>query len=190
MATPERKRKILNEDGELREALEAAHADAEPIYCTRCGTPNPADSRYCRKCGRSLEEQEAEMMGIPGRDALKAKNEARMARLAVGDEQAGRSAALVQIWTMILVAAMTIVSISTPFAQAAVVPILLAWFLVEGIRNGYRTRMTPYLARVNILTTLFVTVITIVAVSTPFAVAATVPIMLIWFLIEGIRGNM
>ena len=30
--------------------------EPHPIYCGKCGTPNPADNLYCRKCGHRLAE--------------------------------------------------------------------------------------------------------------------------------------
>lgn len=39
------------------------------VYCTKCGTKNPDDSRFCTKCGDSLyavkEEQGDECFGRP-----------------------------------------------------------------------------------------------------------------------------
>lgn len=34
--------------------------ESHPIFCGKCGTPNPADNLYCRKCGHRLAEDVVE----------------------------------------------------------------------------------------------------------------------------------
>jgi ribosomal protein L40E len=52
---------LLTEDGELQPADgdQAAMPEARlsAVFCTNCGTANPASSRFCRSCGQSLDEQ-------------------------------------------------------------------------------------------------------------------------------------
>jgi ribosomal protein L40E len=63
---PRRKRTILTEDGELRDVYDEAEAPApqtELIYCNQCGTSNSSTAKFCRKCGHSLLEQEADVVG-------------------------------------------------------------------------------------------------------------------------------
>jgi len=33
-----------------------AVTDKQPVFCGKCGTPNPADNPYCRKCGHHLAD--------------------------------------------------------------------------------------------------------------------------------------
>jgi hypothetical protein len=208
------KRMQLENDGELSELVGLdnmldVRPDDEPIYCTRCGTPNPSDSRFCRKCGRSLAEQEAEMIGIPARDARnrastapddhqKAKNarqrsqaEGGSARNPTGD---GLRATL-SIITMMCVAGMAITAFVTQggLYAAASIPLFIAWFLIEGLRNAgrYRANLTPSMALISAFTTLAVTgmFITAIVVGGSTGAAITIPILIGWVLIEGIRGN-
>jgi hypothetical protein len=189
-----RQRDLLGEDGELRQALDA-DSQAEPIYCTRCGTPNPARARYCRKCGHSLEEQEAEMIGLPSKDLrelAKAKNDARQAaaRLATHpeSERSASSAAVAQVMTMLCVAGMAIAAIVSRRGEAApaVVPLIIGWFLVEAVRGEGRRRMDPGRAIVTIFTVMIVAGIFIGTVVTG-QWPVTVPLIIGWFLIEAVR---
>jgi ribosomal protein L40E len=52
----------LSDDGELPELIE--QAAGEPLYCTQCGALNPSQARFCHKCGHSLEEQAADVVGL------------------------------------------------------------------------------------------------------------------------------
>ncbi len=53
-------RNILTEDGEIQQIDEQASAPEtrlSAVFCTHCGTANPASSHFCRSCGQSLDEQ-------------------------------------------------------------------------------------------------------------------------------------
>lgn len=45
-----------------RTPTQPAQAQPQPgtvVYCTKCGTPNPLDSRFCRNCGSEIRSQAA-----------------------------------------------------------------------------------------------------------------------------------
>lgn len=181
------KNPIISEDGEL--AIGAAH-----LYCTRCGAANPSDSNFCRKCGHSLEDQEAEMMGVPDLRQAASGAKSKTDRQAEADpEETHRSvtaAALIQIFTMLSVAGMSITSfvMSGGDSWPAAIPIFIAWFLVEGVRGSKRNRASVGYAISTILTVLLVCGLAITALVMNQAVAV-IPIMIGWFLIEGIRAE-
>jgi F0F1-type ATP synthase assembly protein I len=178
---------IISEDGEL--AIGAAH-----LYCTRCGAANPSNSNFCRKCGHSLEDQEAEMMGIPDLPhavrGVKAKADQQQ---VVTPEEVHKSvvaATLIQIFTMLAVAGMGITAFVMGGGDSwpAAIPIFIAWFLVEGVRGKKRLRAEVGYAISTILTVLLVCGLAITALTMNQA-AAVIPIMIGWFLIEGIRSE-
>lgn len=39
--------------------------DEHPVFCGKCGTPNPADNTFCRKCGHVLADDVIEIEGSP-----------------------------------------------------------------------------------------------------------------------------
>jgi ribosomal protein L40E len=65
----------LGYDGEV-EGLplpEATLANEQVLYCDTCGASNRVKASFCRECGRSLLEQEIEMLGIPDANENKHK---------------------------------------------------------------------------------------------------------------------
>jgi membrane protease subunit (stomatin/prohibitin family) len=52
---PQRQHTVLTEDGELQQADDEQVSSPETrlsaVFCTNCGTANPASSRFCRSCG-------------------------------------------------------------------------------------------------------------------------------------------
>lgn len=190
------RRTILSEDGELREAADDADS-LEPVYCTRCGTANPPESAYCRKCGHSLEEQAADVLGMKnfGRAGLKGKHD-RLAMEEVDDTPVrapakaepttSANAAVAQIMTMLLVAGMGITALIMQSGEA-LIPIAIGWISVEAIHGGNRA-ISSAQALVRIFTLLLVAALTITALITMNAVA-TIPLMIGWIAIEGIRNG-
>ncbi len=202
----DKKRLLLTEDGELREA---AHnfdheADSEPIYCNKCGTPNASNSSYCRKCGRSLVEQEAEMIGTPNRSASKAKHD-RLRDEAPEPIPEWKqkpqtpslvdtgSAAVLQVFTLLSVAGMSITALIMRGGENGwvTIPILITWFLVEAVRGESRNRISASAAAAHVLTMLFVAglVITALIVGGGANAGFTIPILIVWFLVEAVRHN-
>lgn len=191
-------RTILTEDGELRESAEDAAA-LEPEFCTRCGTPNPPQSLYCRKCGHSLEEQAADVLGManyrqPGskgkHDRLAQEDDEAPARARADDKITSRThTAVAQIMTMLGVAGMAITALVTsnrfPEHGVALLPIAIAWISIEGVRSGHRP-MHVSEALVSIFTMLIVVALTVVALVTGNGVAV-IPLMIGWLSIEAIR---
>ncbi len=200
MTTPKgRRRTVLSEDGELRDVDEDSGASQpEPIYCTRCGTANTPDSKYCRKCGLSLEEQEADLLGVPGYDRSRPKSkndlveeavrEERMAFAPAGEQRSASAAAVTQILTMLCVAVMGIVAVTSHFNTAAIIPIVIGWISVEAIRGGFHRGLTAAAALTTIFTTIFISVLSIIAVTSPSG-AAIIPLMIAWVVIEALRGH-
>lgn len=196
MAKGQQRRTILTEDGELRDAADESEG-LEPVFCTRCGTANPPESLYCRKCGHSLEEQAADVLGMKNyaRSTAKGKHD----RLALEEPDAeperapsrtdGAShtnAAVAQIITMLLVAGMGITALIMHSGEA-LIPIAIGWISVEAIHGGNRPISAPQ-ALVRIFTLGLVAALCITALIMGSAVA-TIPLMIGWISIEAIRGG-
>lgn len=184
-----RQRALLGEDGELQNIIQDDGQDTaehEAIYCTQCGTPNPADSNFCRRCGHSLADQESAMIGVPKRGP-KAKNDD-----AEAAQDAHTNAAAVQVMTMLAVAVMCAVALFhdrvVSGSAGAVIPIGIAWFLVEVVRAEKHKRLTDSMAAVNAMTVLLVMVIVGAALLSG-AGGVSIPVLIAWFLIEAIRAN-
>lgn len=175
------KRRInLEADGELPELIEAEAG--ELLYCTQCGTINPANARFCRKCGYSLEEQEADVVGL--QDLVRAKQ-----KKAQSPERphSPLAAVILQVITLFSVAWLGLMALTTNQAPA-LIPIVLAWFLVEAVRNGSKKGVTPERAVVGAFT---VAATALLGVAALFYGQGGVIIMLMlgWFLIEAVRSS-
>jgi ribosomal protein L40E len=175
-----KKRARLGDDGELPELIEAQAG--ELLYCTQCGTVNPADSRFCRKCGHSLEEQEADMIGLENLREGKRKH-------AEQEEKRHNAAGAVvlQIITMLSVAGLGITALVME-QGAALIPIILAWFLTETVRASSRKGITTDRVIIGIFTILLVCGLGLTALVMSQG-AAIILLMLGWFLIETIRAH-
>jgi hypothetical protein len=131
---PQRQRMILTEDGELQEADQSALPQSEPVFCTNCGTANRASSRFCRKCGESLDEQALDLDMVqdlrgPGR---KSKRERR----ARAQSAQSSSSLAVEAITLVFVAGMVISTAAITNSVLLPIVILVAWFMVEMARHG------------------------------------------------------
>ncbi|GAB4552489.1 MAG: hypothetical protein OHK0023_20580 [Anaerolineae bacterium] len=181
--------RMLESDGELSESALAA---PEPLYCNECGSPNMPNARFCRKCGHNLEEQEADMVGIASRRLVKSKNEAQEAAAEVV-RNSGRNAALLQLFTMMFVGAMSITGLVAAGGTTGgmVLFVLLAWFLVELARSEARGKMTVEYVFTSIITMSFVTgmVITAFVAADGNSSGIGVVILLAWFLVELVRAE-
>ncbi len=175
-----KKRARLGDDGELPELIEAQAGAL--LYCTQCGTVNPADSRFCRKCGHSLEEQEADMIGLEHlRDGKRKHTEQeKKPHNAAG-------AAVLQIITMSSVAGLGVTALVME-QGAALIPIILAWFLTETVRASSDKGITVDRVIIGIFTVLLVCGLGVTALVMGQG-AAIILLMLGWFLIEAIRAH-
>ncbi len=170
----------LEADGELPEPIEVEAG--ELLYCTQCGTLNSSDARFCRKCGCSLEEQEADVVGLA--DLVRARR-----KKAQANEHPHSPAALVtlQVVTMLSLVWLMLVALSTD-QSAALIPIVLAWFLVEAVRSSKKI-FTAGQAVVGVLTVLMLALTGTLALIS-WQIGAVVLVMLVWFLIEAVRSGM
>jgi len=170
----------LSDDGELPELIE--QAAGEPLYCTQCGALNPSQARFCHKCGYSLEEQAADVIGL---SAL-VQAERKKAQSAERRHNALASA-LLQIVSMVgltgLGAAALVMNQS-----AALIPIVLAWFLTETVRQSSGKGVTVERALVGGFTVLLVASLGVTALIMGQG-GALVLLMIGWFLIEAVRAN-
>jgi hypothetical protein len=137
---PQPQRTILTEDGELRDAADAPELESSTIYCTRCGAANRADSRFCRKCGQSLDEQAVNPASLDDYQPPEQKNKRSVGRAL--SAQALRSASpmsfglfALEIITMIVVVALTIYFASINLAGVAL-GVLIAWACIAAARHS------------------------------------------------------
>lgn len=121
---------ILGEDGELREAVLTPDHSTAPTYCTECGTINRAESRYCRNCGQSLDEQ-----FLPVRKSKLLLEKRRNPSVYRPENQlatVGRVA--VEIVTMVMMTGIILALALTH--QGSSIPVVLGvWFLVVLLRR-------------------------------------------------------
>ncbi len=203
------KRTVLTDDGEIQEVYDEPEPQQDMVYCTRCGTPNPPDSSFCRKCGHSIVEQEASMMGVANLgDKAKGKHgllrrarspEIDPAQLSVRRSSAGGLAQLAIVLSMTAMSLTALRSAGGLLAWIAL-PVLAAWFLVEGVRGGRRgpdtlagalnTAGTAVLVAVMVNTALNVHNVNTVPIwERRQDVWIAIPPLVAWFLVEGVRGG-
>lgn len=206
---PER-RTILTEDGELQDLDSLLHDPepaAEPVYCTRCGTPNATDANYCRKCGKSMQEQmayTADASRLEGRTKRKNDedsrplhvvginiNQARKTESAMHPTEMNFWSMAQRLITLVFVAAMVITSF-IPFehggnSSPAALLVLLAWFLVEAVRNDKNRHANFYSTVAEGITMLFVSGIVITSFVFGQGLLALF-VLLAWFLVEAVRS--
>ncbi len=134
---------ILSEDGELRSIdAETEGESTSPdghlstVFCTNCGTANRTNSRFCRSCGQSLDEQAVDPASLDDYTPLARKSK-RSADLAT---QAGHltpqeSAVMVEIFTLLILGVLGAISIATQQTWIAVV-LLFIWLASKVARRG------------------------------------------------------
>jgi ribosomal protein L40E len=179
------KRTILTEDGELRDESEQ---QVEPIFCTNCGTTNAPTASYCRKCGQSLLEQEADMMGVQNYSLPKAKIRAALAEQPAPKTGSSEAAVVLQIFTMLFVAGMAIPAFIERGMGGVGFAVIIAWFLVEAVRRTGRRIITAGTTVVDIFTMLFVTGMVIPATISGENSFPAIAILIGWVLIEAMRN--
>jgi ribosomal protein L40E len=174
------KRRInLEADGELPELIEAEAG--ELLYCTQCGAINPANARFCRKCGHSLEEQEADVIGL--QDLVRAK---RKKAQASERPHSPLASVILQVITLLSVAWLGLTALVMD-QVSALIPIVLAWFLVEAVRNDSKKGITPERAVVGVLTAAAAALLRTAALFYGQG-GAIILLMLGWFLTEAVRS--
>jgi len=128
---------MLTEDGELQPvAADTPEARISGIFCNQCGTANHAHSRFCRTCGQSLDDQvieDSELTSyVSGRKAKRSE--------LLGAAMQPRAAAVngwsvfLEVMTLLVVSGM-VVATSLTHQAWGIVPILIAWVLVEMARH-------------------------------------------------------
>ncbi len=197
---PGQKRTILTDDGEIQEVYDEPEPQQDVVYCTQCGTPNPPESSFCRKCGHSILEQEASMMGVASLgDKAKGKHGLpRRERLpdldsALLPARRSNAGGFAQFAMLICMATMSIAAMVSHGGLSAwvVLPILAAWFLIEGVRGGRRGRDTVAGALNTAGTAGMVAIMVMTALTAVGGLSAwvAVPALAAWFLVEGVRGG-
>lgn len=136
----------LTADGELPDVIEMAAGD--PLYCTQCGAINPANARFCRRCGYSLEEQEADVVGLANAAQVKPKQAD-----AAKQQHSPLASAILQIVTRLSLSWLIFAAMVTS-QHNALIPIFLAWFLTEIARNHSKKSVTVEHSAVGIVTLL------------------------------------
>ncbi len=192
-----RKRTVLTDDGEIQEIYDAPEeSQSEPIYCSRCGASNAPDAHFCRKCGNSLVEQEAALLGVENyrTPAEKSKGKHGLTEARLDVQPAVVSSALgglVQLSTMAGAGAMALAALAGGAAQSWIAAIaLIAWFLIEAVRRGGRTGYSLFGALTSIATTGAVVAMVISAIAGGPALSWVGAVALfVWFLIEAVRGG-
>src|SRR5260221_13809459 len=125
---------IIGEGGELLEAAPTPDHSAAPLYCTQCGAGNRAESRFCRTCGQSLDEQilATENQILPGR---KSKLLLENRRYSGPENQLTTVGwVAVEIVTMVMMTGIIIALAVTH--QGSSIPVVLGvWFLVALLRR-------------------------------------------------------
>ncbi|PJF36335.1 MAG: hypothetical protein CUN49_06045 [Candidatus Thermofonsia Clade 1 bacterium] len=168
----------LEADGELPDL--AALEVGELLYCTQCGTINPANARFCRKCGDSLEEQQAESIGLATLTQAKRKK-----AQPSGSQHNAFALATLQVITMFSLGLLSMTALV--FEQAAaLIPIILAWFLTEAVRQSSHKGISIGRAVVSVFTILLVAFLGMGALVFGQG-GAIILLMLAWFLIEAVR---
>ncbi len=209
MPEKEQKKMRLTDDGELVDLdtlLEEAskpESKVQPIYCTNCGVGNLSDAKYCRSCGKALALQE---LKNPPRSRLsspspeletsgKRKNEEFYDSVPAMQMQGRPTVAWVaalRLWTMILMAGVIVCSFVFGVSWA-IIPTLIAWFLVEAVRTeGSKKGMGFTSFWAELVTSGVMAGASIVAFifdarnNTSWAV---IPIMIAWFLVSAVRSE-
>jgi hypothetical protein len=130
---------ILTEDGELRESIPSAEPQAEPLFCTNCGTANKPSSRFCRKCGQSLDDQVADLDSAYHNIAPENKGKRSQSRVMQSTPQAGVQMNLwmmiFQLMMMLVMGALTLFTAQEGLAGVSII-VLFMWFMVEAAIFG------------------------------------------------------
>jgi hypothetical protein len=145
MGTSKPQNVILSEDGELRTSDadvdtdgEVASSDARSsvVFCTHCGTANQDNSRFCRSCGQSLDEQAVSPASLsdyaaPGWKSKRSANRAAEAGHLTPQE----TAVMIEVMTLLVLGVLAAISIATQQTWIALV-LLLIWVGTKLIRRG------------------------------------------------------
>ncbi len=135
-------RTILSEDGELRTVdvegnistdSETTSPDtrASAIFCCNCGTANKASSRFCHKCGQSLEEQMINPASLDEYAPPEWKNKRSGNRAGQGEHLTPQEiAVMIEVMTLLVMGVLCAVSIATQQTWIALV-IFLGWIAVK-----------------------------------------------------------
>jgi hypothetical protein len=213
MSNKPQKKMQLTDDGEIadldsllqRADAPEAQTQSQPIYCTNCGTANIHDAKYCRACGKALALQEVRTpppappsRREPAPSAYrpaptlneKRKNEFMQA-LQTNERPAAAWMAGLRLWTMLMLGSVLVTSFIFDVSWA-IIPTLIAWFLVEAVRTERKLNFASFWS--EILTTSVMAGASVMsfvfhesrAGGTAWAV---IPIMIAWFLVSAVRSG-
>lgn len=206
MPEKEQKKMRLTDDGELVDLdtlLEEAskpESKVQPIYCTNCGVGNPGDAKYCRSCGKALALQE--LKNPPPRSRLsspspeletlgKRKNEEFYDSVPMMQMQ-GRPAvawqSALRLWTMLMMSGVIVCSFVFN-SSWAIIPTLIAWFLVEAVRTEGTKKGMGFTSFWAEMTTGGVMAGASIVAFVFNSAWAVIPIMIAWFLVSAVRSE-
>jgi ribosomal protein L40E len=184
------KRMRLGDDGELEEISESSSAEAHVLYCNKCGASNNAGASFCRRCGHSLIDQEAEMMGVPDGKVGGEKQKGKEKQKSQKAHEAAEGETALQVTTIVALGAATIVAFAAE-QPIALVPLTITWVALEAIRNSLPKAITDEDIPNHIVTAIGMAAGIIAAVaSDTIAVAAVIPLGLGWVILEAIRRSL
>jgi zinc-ribbon domain len=142
-------RTILTEDAELQQieddaAESAPEASPSAVFCTNCGTANPANSHYCRSCGQSLEEQVVHPASLDNYapPMKKGKRDSAAVEGSAQVQPAQSTAQVVamvvmDIITLLVMGALVLWTVNAGQGLVAVF-IVVVWFFIEAARHGWK----------------------------------------------------
>ncbi len=141
---PQPQRTILSEDGELQqvddEQVSAPETRLAAVFCTNCGTANPATSRFCRSCGQALDEQVINPASLesymPPRQKGKRDAPAQQPAPQPKTPLPVLGALVGEIVSLLIMGVLTVWAVNAGQGVLAVF-ILVAWFFMEMARRGW-----------------------------------------------------
>ncbi len=136
-------RTVLTEDGELKQIDDQAstpEARLSAVFCTNCGTANPATSHFCRSCGQSLDEQVINPAALESYapPLQKGKRDAPAMQGAPHEQTASQVAGrvIIEVIALLVMGAMTVWSASIGLGGLAVC-IVFAWLMAEMLWHNW-----------------------------------------------------
>lgn len=136
-------RTILTGDGELQdidaEQVEIPAVRPSPVFCNHCGTANQANSRFCRTCGQSLDEQ---IMDDASDGNYSSPQKRKRDTLHVESIALAQTAAQVigmivsDIIALLILGGLAIWTLN--MGQGGITALLIiVWFFIESARHGW-----------------------------------------------------
>ncbi len=143
MSMSKSRRTILTEDGELQEITETPANDPQSaLFCTNCGTANPATGRFCRSCGQSLDEQFVNPASVDRyapplqKGKRLALPESHLMQESAPSASAVAGKVIIEVMTMLIMGSIMLAAAIVGASPIVIIAVLVAWLLLEMIRHG------------------------------------------------------